>query len=243
VLTQAVPQKWVQGRVKVGGGGVNGTMRLLFSFRGSGNVPPEDEFRMSDTPEARPFDELLDFVAREVQSISREIRGDNDEQKLQRVVLMVRPLLRKLRICVDERIADGIESALELAQSEIRNLNHMLESLDGLDDVNREEMVEKQRDAQMSLYGLGERLQVAAELLVQLVTVMSLSEGNWSIPMTQKEMASRLNVTPYKLGILTRQYPLYRVNRQTFRIRVDQMDTWMRNKLGIEGLPEQPPTR
>lgn len=57
-----------------------------------------------------------------------------------------------------------------------------------------------------------------------------LVEGEWSPPMTKKEMGAILGLKPRAFNAFAKSHPLRRHSRQLFQIRIDGMDSRTRKK-------------
>ena len=59
--------------------------------------------------------------------------------------------------------------------------------------------------------------------------------GEWSLPMSKKDMMSRLNLSSRAFGTFASEYGLNRISRQQWQIRLDRMDS--RTRAILEAVP------
>jgi hypothetical protein len=71
----------------------------------------------------------------------------------------------------------------------------------------------------------------APSLLAAQASSSSAPEGEWSIPMSKAEMASRLELKPRAFETFAKQHGLKPLSRQLFQIRVDTMDIKTRRRI------------
>jgi hypothetical protein len=58
-----------------------------------------------------------------------------------------------------------------------------------------------------------------------------LREGEWSRPMTKGQMGKILGLRPRAFNTFAKIYPLRKISRQMFQIRIDGMDSKTRRRL------------
>jgi hypothetical protein len=92
------------------------------------------------------------------------------------------------------------------------------------DDLNRFLV-----DVSKAIDELKKKLKATEEKL-KAAEAKLMTEGEWSAPMTKKEMWTILNLRPRAFNTFARSHALRKHSRQLFQIRIDGMDSRTRKK-------------